>query len=159
MVSTLDAKPLGPQDYVNISNTTRPKILCFDGHEPISCLVEYGRRRIRKPKVYPTTWRDFKKGRKKPVVEEETPKSVRRPHPTSEDEYVDSFLAGPSSSPSRPAGTAQDPDTDATYRYQAAVLDPSSIHAELTDPHFLSLLSRERGIDQGWTRSTEKEKR
>jgi hypothetical protein len=138
-----------PTGVLSTSTSPDPRIPCFDGHETISCLVEYSRWRIPKPKVYPTTWQPFRK-RKKQVEEEETPKPVVRLQPIREGQSVDSFLAGPSSSSSPPAAP-QDPGSD-------AILDPSCTHPELTDPRFLSLLFHERQIEEGWQRSAETER-
>jgi hypothetical protein len=73
--------------------------------------------------------RPFEKGTKE-VGDEETPKPVVQPHPISEDEYIDSLLVDPSSSPS--SAGMHDPELDATH-HQPGIIDPARTHPELKD--------------------------
>ncbi|KAH6907057.1 hypothetical protein BKA70DRAFT_1563403 [Coprinopsis sp. MPI-PUGE-AT-0042] len=173
-ISTLDPNLIGPADYVNISNMDRPKIICYDGREMVSCVVEYGRKKIRKAKTVekkdssktaaPSASPSSSSRLGEKASEPEPPPPPPRQHPLGDGDYVDSVLlahepyqpegvaqAGPSLStvheaPSSPASHSDLDKPRPSLNSLTLLLgrEPGRAEPELSDPSFRSLLSQER---------------
>ncbi|KAH6894018.1 hypothetical protein BKA70DRAFT_1320285, partial [Coprinopsis sp. MPI-PUGE-AT-0042] len=138
-ISTLDPNLIGPADYVNISNMDRPKIICHDGREMVSCVVEYGRKKIRKAKTMekkdssktaaPSASSSRGGAEKASEPEPPPPPPPPRQHPLSDGDYVDSLL--PPHESYQPEGVAQ-AGTSSSTSHEAP--PSSSSHPDLDTP-------------------------